>query len=95
MNEPEAPSYHDLHITTARIPRTRLFDLPYGLEVMCTRVGGWQLWDMNQTQYPKGLPPSRGVELAGEFADPDEWLVLDVDGHVIVDSRRERIDVAP
>ena len=86
-------SYHDLYITTANIPRTRLFDLPYGLQVMCTRVGGWQLWDMNQVQYLEGrLPPSRGALLAGEYDHPDKWLVLDVNGQVIIDSRRERAD---
>jgi hypothetical protein len=85
--ETGGPSYHDLHITTAQIPRTRLFDLPYGLQVTCNRVAGWELWDMNQTQHPRGLPPSKGVLVAGEYDSPDKWLVLDVAGHVIMDSR--------
>lgn len=72
----ESPSYHDLHITTAQIPRTSIFNLPYGLEVRCTRITGWQLWNMDRVQL-----------LAGEF-DSESWLVLDVAGHVIVDSRK-------
>ena len=87
---PRSMSYHDLHITTAQIPRTSIFNLPYGLQLQCTRVSGWELWDMNRMQRPLNLPPSRGVLLAGEYADPEEWLVLDVDGHVVLDSRRER-----
>lgn len=83
------PSYHDLHITTAEIERTSIFNLPYGLEVSCHRVGGWSLWDMSQTNPHEGIIlPSKGVCLAGEYDDDGKWLVLDVDGHVIVDSRR-------
>ena len=33
----------DLHITTAQIPRTSIFNLPYGLQVTCNRVAGWEL----------------------------------------------------
>lgn len=66
-------SYHDLHITTAGISRRSIFDLPYGLQVTCTRVSGWQLW-----RYPDS-------GLAGEYDGP--WLVLDVNGHTIVDTR--------
>lgn len=68
-------SYHDLHITTADLSRSSIFDLPYGLLVTCTRTGGWELWDR-----------SEGKEdlLAGEFGD--KGLRLDVGGHVIVDS---------
>jgi len=29
----------------------------------------------------------RAVKLAGEYEEDDKWLVLDVEGHVIVDSR--------
>jgi hypothetical protein len=70
-------SYHDLHITTAKIPRTSIFDLSFLLQVTCTRVGGWQIWG-----HPDG---SEAILLAGEF--DSNWLVLDVGGHVIVDSR--------
>lgn len=67
------PSYHDLHITTAKIPRTSIFNLPYGYEVTCTRVGGWRLW-------------RDGDLIAGEY---DRGLILDVAGSVIVRSHRE------
>lgn len=63
-------SYHDLHITTAKIRRTSIFNLPYGYEVTCTRVGGWRLWH-------------DGDLIAGEY---DSGLILDVAGSVIVDS---------
>lgn len=71
------PSYHDLHITTASIERTSIFNLSYGLEVICNRVTGWELIDLEKKR-----------AIAGEYQLPDEWLVLDVAGHVIVDSRR-------
>jgi hypothetical protein len=66
-----APSYHDLHITTEHVPRTSIFDLPYGYEVSCTRVGGWGLW-------------FNGEQVGGEY--DDKGLRLDVAGHVICDS---------
>jgi hypothetical protein len=64
------PSYHDLHITTAGLPRTSIFDLPYGYEVSCTRVSGWGVW-------------FNGEQVGGEY---DVGLRLDVAGHVICDS---------
>lgn len=77
----DRPSYHDLHITTAEIPRTSIFNLPYGLRVTCCRVAGWELWrhrDLNAGEYEL---------IAGEYDGPEKWLVLDVAGHVIVDGR--------
>lgn len=71
-------SYHDLHITTANIPRTSIFNLPYGTEVSCTRVAGWRLWANNHLANPDLI--------AGEY-EGKRWLVLDVAGHIIVDSR--------
>lgn len=76
----DRPSYHDLHITTAKIPRTSIFNLPYGLQVQCSRVSGWQLWETATRLFDWRL-------LAGEYDRPEDWLVLDVNGHVIVDSR--------
>lgn len=70
------PSYHDVHVTTASIPRTSLFDLPYGYELVCGRVVGWTL-DFNRSEV-----------VAGEYDGPEKWLVVDVAGHVILDSRR-------
>jgi hypothetical protein len=75
-------SYHDLHITTPQIQRTSIFNLPYGLRVDCTRVTGWELWDVSAGY-------AKEVLLAGEYAGPEKWLVLDVAGHVILDSRRD------
>jgi hypothetical protein len=74
----EAPSYHDLHITTEKIPRTSIFNLPYNVDVICSRVAGWQVWDVSRGTHNERL-------VAGEF--DLSWLVLDVAGHVIVDSR--------
>jgi hypothetical protein len=91
MTDAERPSYHDLYVTTAEIKRTSIFDLPYGLHVLCTRVGGWQLWDMNgpSQQDPQGrLPASEGVLLAGEY--DTKGLRLDVASHIIVDSLTEQ-----
>jgi len=80
--EDDAPSYHDLFITTATIPRTSIFNLGYGLEVTCTRTRGWTLWDHS------GRPTGDPRLLAGEYEEPDRWLVLDVAGYVIVDGRK-------
>lgn len=93
------PSYHDLHITTDTIPRTSIFNLPYGIEVYCTRVTGWQVRDHNQMVPPpprlSNLPPDPKL-LGGEYdAEPEGneegrpirgGLRLDVGGFVIVDS---------
>jgi hypothetical protein len=76
-------SYHDLHITTATIKRTSIFNLPFNLTVMCSRIGGWELWDTS------GGIVSNWVFLAGEYGGPNKWLVLDVDGVVIMDSRKK------
>jgi len=73
------PTYHDLHITTALIERTSIFNLPYDVQVTCTRVGGWEVWHM--------IEDGKQALLAGEYSTPDNWLILDVAGHVIVDSR--------
>lgn len=71
-------SYHDLHITTADIPRTSIFNLPYGLQVSCCRVTGWRL---ERTWVKNG--GVHGKIVAGEY---DDFLRLDVDGYIIVDS---------
>jgi hypothetical protein len=70
-------SYHDLFITTDKIKRTSIFNLPFGLQVICTRANGWELW-----QLPFGN--IREQMLAGEYDDCG--LRLDVAGHVIIDS---------
>jgi len=70
-------SYHDLHITTKEHGRTAICDLPYGLEVWCNRVSGWAFGTKHKV-------------VASEYGDDDSWLVLDVKGYVIVDSRIPR-----
>ncbi|CAB4137600.1 hypothetical protein UFOVP326_42 [uncultured Caudovirales phage] len=73
----ETPSYHDLHITTAEIARTPIYNLPFSVQVKCNRVGGWEVWEIWD-----------GSErlLGGEYAGPENGLRLDVAGRVIVDS---------
>lgn len=75
-----APSYHDLYITTPDIPRTRLFDLPFDYLVTCRRTTGWELRTLGSDSLAWDL-------LAGEYDGPEKWLILDVNGHVIVNSR--------
>lgn len=82
-----APTYHDLHVTAPGISRTSIFHLPYGLKVTCCRVAGWALWRYPDSGFTGAIDPAP-VLLAGEYAHPGKWLVLDVSGHVIVDSRR-------
>ena len=73
----EKPSYHDLHITTEKIQRTSIFNLPFRLQIHCTRVAGWQAWAVREGDLEEEL-------LGGEYGPPH--LRLDVAGHVIVDS---------
>ena len=77
---PPPPSYHDLYLTTETIDRTALKDLPFGVRVICTRAGGWEVWHSER-------PPAPPVLIAAEYAKaPISGLRLDVAGHVIVDS---------
>ena len=79
MSEPEKRSYHDLEIETDKIPKTSIFDLPWGVSVTCCRVAGWELWQHHMTSGAKLL--------AGEFSS--NWLRLYVGETVIVDSEPE------
>lgn len=74
----EPPSYHDLYVTTIDIPRTSIFNLGYGVEISCNRVGGWSVWVDSHG-------PGECL-LGGEYEGPGKGLRLDVGGHVIVDS---------
>lgn len=76
------PSYHDLYVTTADMRRTSIFNLPFGITVTCTRTGGWELWRSN------GGDCRTWERVAGEY-ELEDWLVLDVNGTVIVDGRSE------
>jgi hypothetical protein len=79
------PSYHDLFITTAKIPRTALFNLPFRVEVICSRASGWTVWAKGEER--AGLKEEL---LGGEYGYDDEtgegWLILDVAGHEICNS---------
>lgn len=46
------PSYHDLHITTPVLARTRILDLPSDIEVRCSRVTGWTVWRVDASKVP-------------------------------------------
>jgi predicted DNA-binding ribbon-helix-helix protein len=84
----EKPSYHDLHITCEDMERTSIFNLAYNIRVQCTRCGGWEVWHKPDRYRDEEL-------LAGEYAGPGKGLILDVAGHVIVDSiNRQDEDVA-
>ena len=70
-------NFRDLYITTKDISRTAICDLPFSLEVVCTRVAGWQLWNYHHKY-------GQHYIVAGEFEK--EGLILDINVEVIVDS---------
>ena len=76
-------SYHDLEIETSEIQKTSISNLPYGLEVTCSRTSGWELWDNNG-------PAS--LVIAGEY--DTNWLRLTVGDTVIVGTKRTTINKA-
>lgn len=79
IGQAEPPSYHDLYVTTASIPRQRLFDLPYSYRVTCFRTAGWELWES------PGRCIGRDDKLvAGEYGP--KGLRLDINGVVICNS---------
>lgn len=53
-------SCHDVEVEFEGQPRIALFDAPYGLELSCTRTGGWQMWKHN-------LRDGTSAILAGEY----------------------------
>ena len=73
----DAPSYHDLYITTAEIERVSIMNLPYRVQVTCSRVSGWEVWARPERSLKEEL-------LGGEYAM--RGLRLDVNGVVICDS---------
>lgn len=76
-------SYHELHITTATIARTSIFNLPYRVRVQCCRLEGWTVYANKEDHLPAEL-------LGGEFDGPG--LRLDVCGFVICDSLTPKPD---
>lgn len=39
-------SYHDVEVESDKLPRIKLFNASYGLQLICTRAAGWELWNM-------------------------------------------------
>jgi hypothetical protein len=76
--EGELPTYHDLYVTTPDIERTSIGDLSYDLNVSCARGGGWALFTWTERGYKT---------VVGEYEGKDKWLILDVAGVVICNSR--------
>lgn len=72
--------YHDLHITTPTMERTSIVDFPFRVSVMCTRVGGWEVWANAEG------PDLKEELLAGEYHTGG--LRLDVAGTIIIDTLR-------
>lgn len=81
-------SFRNVYITTPRIMRQRLTDLPYGVRIVCDRAAGWRVF-AGKDDRPREIVVSEHRELlAGEFDGPDRWLILDINGQTIVDSRK-------
>jgi hypothetical protein len=78
------PSYHDLCITTKGIKRTSIFNLPFSIQVICTRTGGWEVW------HTHGSVNTHTWELLGGEYDEEKPLRLDVKGRVVVNSFRRK-----
>lgn len=76
-------SYHDVHLTTKEFARRRIADMAYEYELSCTRVAGWQLWFRED-------PADRSKDrLVGGEYETDKFLVIDIEGHIILDSRKK------
>ncbi len=80
--EIDSPSYHDIFVTTKDRPREKLFNLAYDYELSCTRVAGWTLWFRGQAK-----DRSQDQLVGGEY-EKDKWLVIDLNGIEILDSRK-------
>ena len=78
---PERLSYHDVYVTTELVPRTSLFNLPYNIELRCTRIAGWELIE-NTCGVTK--QPTEARILGSEYG-ADAGLTIDVAGTTILD----------
>jgi len=79
-----APTYHDLHITTPTLERTSIFNLPFRVQVTCSRVGDWRVWARSEG----------GMFGMAELPEEDlgvDGFRLDVAGFVIHDSLPENM----
>lgn len=70
------PSYHDV-VVFAGDKRLCLFDSSYGLQLHCTRVAGWQLWNVWD---------GKDELLAGEY-NPEKPIRVEVRGVVICETK--------
>ena len=73
----------EIFITTSKIKRTRLKDLPFRANLYHGITGGWELWQQNVNPYPEKC-------IGDQYSIDGDWLVIDVDGHVICDNRERR-----
>lgn len=80
-------SEHILYVTTSKIPRTPITALPTRIHVSTNKSGGWGVWALQEGDSPEEY-------LGGEF-EKDLWLVLDVDGRIICNSRDKASIEAP
>lgn len=76
-------THNDLFITTAKIKRTRLYNLPINIRVTCNHTG-WSAW-LNRGDRPEG-DEFLGGEYGYDEETGDGWLILDVAGHEICNS---------
>lgn len=80
-------SEHILYVTTSKIPRTPITALPARIHVSRGNIDGWGAWLLQEGDSPEEY-------LGGEF-EKDLWLVLDVDGRIICNSRDKASVEAP
>lgn len=72
-------SEHNLFITTAKIPRTFVGDLPSNLVLEYVPITGWRLFERDE------IDPEFDRLIAAEVFGGGNGLRLDVDGLVICD----------
>jgi hypothetical protein len=72
-------SDHILYVTTSKIPRTPITGMSSRIHISRGNRDGWGAWLLQEGDSPEEY-------LGGEF-EKDLWLVLDVDGRIICNSR--------
>ena len=80
VNSLSTPTYHDVVVYVDG--QEYCLSDHYGLELTCTRAGGWQLWNT----WNKAL--DQAVQIGGEYHGGD--FRIEVAGHVICDSTKGR-----
>lgn len=63
----------------------KMFDAPFRLQLMCTRVGGWELWALPE----RGISKEAGI-VGGEYRDSPFALYTELD--CFCASRWDKID---